>query len=404
MKQQERRVRAVRLRGHGLIGACSVAAAMAATLIATPSTAAPAQSTAGAITASVVPQSTLSVMRAAALDRTTFGDLAASPTRMSASAASAAASAPTEGSFVSYAGRVYRIVGGAPFYVSSWTPFGGKKKVTAISTAQWTSLRAYAKDGTFVRAMPGGAVYRIVAAAPFYVSTWTAFGGKQTTTDIDAADITYAGHSAPWWGVYNFTLDWDGVVNGVKGRSSVFVKGGQTGRIYKMVGGAPIYVQSWTPYGSGHTTITVDQNAIDRAGQTGNYRFVLKHPLDGWVIKDEMRNDYATAGGASVYVATPSLVTGITPSLVAWNDINRTSNAAPFNNLLYRPLSPTYVHTIQNNKIYQVLNGVPHKLTSWSYVGGVKPYAEVDQVAVDKAGTGGVYNHLLPVGAPVAAP
>ncbi len=171
-----------------------------------------------------------------------------------------------------------------------------------------------------------------------------------------------------------------------------------------MVGGAPVYVMQWDAYGGAHATITIDQNAIDRAGQAGNYRFVHKHPMNGWPISDEMRNVYLIAGAAAVYVATPKVVAGITPSRVAWNDINRNHNTAPYDNVLYRPLSPTYVRGVQSGEVYQVVNAVPHFLPSWSYVGGAKEYVNIDQVAIDRAGTTGMYLHLLPVGAPVPAP
>ncbi len=409
MRQQESHVRAVRLRRHGLIGACSVAATMAATLIATPSTAAPTQNTANYATssqASPASQQALSLMRKAASSRATIGDLANGRTRMSATSVTpnATVTLPAEGSFVSYQNKAYRIVGGATLYVSSWTPFGGKQKVTAITTAQWNALRVMPKDGTFVRAMPGGSIYRVVAGAPIYVSTWAAFGGPQARLDIDAADVTHAGQDAPWDGLSSQTLDFDGVLDGNPTGPSVFVKGGQTGQIYKMVGGSPVYVQSWAAYGGAHAYTVVDQNAIDNAGQAGNYRFVLKHPMNDWPIRDGQGKFYVIAGGAPIYLPTASLMDGITPSLVASNDLGQMTSAAPYDNLLFRPLSPTYLRGVQSGSVYQVLDGVPHYLASWSYVGGTQTRVDVDQLAIDNAGTGGAYNHLLPLGTPVPAP
>ncbi len=315
-----------------------------------------------------------------------------------AGAVSAAASAPAEGSFVSYNHRIFRIVGGAPLYVSSWTPFGGTKPVRAITESQYLATSQYPRDGTFVRAMPGASFFRFVAGAPIYVSTWTAFGGRQTATDIDANDIARAGGVFPWDGVWNMTLDWDGSDGG----PAVFVKGGQTGRVYKMVGGAPVYVRSWTPYGGRKSTVTIDQNAIDRAGGTNSYRFVRKHPLDGWLIRARQSGrTFVVAGGASIYVSNTNLITGVTPSPMDQVLIERTDNTAPWDNLLFRPVNHTYVKAIQNGAVYQVTWGVPHHVLHWSDVGGVQPNTAIDKTAIDNAGKTGVWAHLLAVGSDV---
>src|SRR5206468_3317062 len=46
----------------------------------------------------------------------------------------------SDGSFVTYQGATYEIVGHAPVYVSSWSAVGGTHPTTALSDAGWNTL------------------------------------------------------------------------------------------------------------------------------------------------------------------------------------------------------------------------------------------------------------------------
>ena len=96
-----------------------------------------------------------------------------------------------DGTFVSYNGRTYRLAGGAPLYVHSWSPFGGAQPTIALTTAQWQALKPLPADGTFIRATATGKVYRIAGGAPVYVPSWSAFGEPQPTVTIDRWDIQH---------------------------------------------------------------------------------------------------------------------------------------------------------------------------------------------------------------------
>ena len=92
----------------------------------------------------------------------------------------------SDGSFVSAPdGRVYRVAGGAPIYVSSWNAVGGPQPVTNISFQQLDAMRPVPADGTFIRTSQDGAVYRVAGGAPIYVSTWDTYGGPQPSVDVD---------------------------------------------------------------------------------------------------------------------------------------------------------------------------------------------------------------------------
>lgn len=98
---------------------------------------------------------------------------------------------PGEGSFVQVSGlpQIYRVAGGAPLYVSSWAPFGGPQPVSVISQQQFDALRPVPADGTFISTLQDGRVYRVAGGAPLYVSSWSAFGGPQPSVGVDQWDV-----------------------------------------------------------------------------------------------------------------------------------------------------------------------------------------------------------------------
>lgn len=100
-----------------------------------------------------------------------------------------------DGTFVQEAGsaNTYRVAGGAPLLVTSWTPYGGPQSVTTLSSQQFAQLRAHPADGTFVQTTTELA-YRFAGGAPFAVSSWSVFGGTQPYVVVDEWDIQNAGN------------------------------------------------------------------------------------------------------------------------------------------------------------------------------------------------------------------
>ncbi|MDQ6776948.1 MAG: DUF1906 domain-containing protein, partial [Actinomycetota bacterium] len=95
----------------------------------------------------------------------------------------------TDGTFVSYAGKTYRLAGGAPLYVHSWAAFGGPQPTITLTQAQWNALSAVPANGTFIQATGTNKIYRIAGGAPVYVPDWSAFGAAQPVVVIDRWDI-----------------------------------------------------------------------------------------------------------------------------------------------------------------------------------------------------------------------
>ena len=107
---------------------------------------------------------------------------------------------PKPGAFVTVreTGEVYRLVGKAPVFVSTWTAFGGVSATHLLSSTSLASLPAIPADGTFIRGAQRGEVYRIAGGAPILVTSWTAMGGVQPYTTVDQTAIDKAGAGGRW--------------------------------------------------------------------------------------------------------------------------------------------------------------------------------------------------------------
>jgi hypothetical protein len=133
----------------------------------------------------------------------------------------------------------------------------------------------------------------------------------------------------------------------------------------------------------GGVTINIDNNNVDAAvapsslAAEGAFVSVAGSP-----------QVYRIAGGAPVYVSSWESV-GLPPQPV------QTLSPTQFDSLPFRPKTGTFVVGHASGQIYRVAKGIASHVPSWTPYGGPKPTVTVDQAALDNAGTGGVWNHLL---------
>jgi hypothetical protein len=291
------------------------------------------------------------------------------------------------GDFVRRTGdsAVYRVAGGAPIYVHSWAPFHGPQPVKVISVAQFAALRGVPTDGTYITATGSGEVYRIVYGAPVYVSRWSHFGGTRPTVLVDAAAITNAGHSGVWLHLRAKVPD---------GR---FIVSTGTNQVFKIAGGAPVYVSSWAAVGGAKAVQRVDQDAITNAGHSGRWSHLNNQPRSGTYLSVNGSSAiYRVAGGAPLYVASfGGLDGGKVPVQVDNQAVNHSGQAGPWAHLGRYPANGTFLTGVPGGRVYRVLSGHARYVPSWAPYGGPRPTVRINQVTVDRAGTGGVFNHLL---------
>ncbi|WP_188317103.1 CHAP domain-containing protein [Solihabitans fulvus] len=291
----------------------------------------------------------------------------------------------TDGAFVRDAdtSAVYRIVGGAPVYVSTWDGFGGAQPATNLSHSAILALPQYPRDGTFVVGTSRGEVYRFAGGAPLYVSTWSAFGGPQAVTAVDQAAIDNAGGIDVWSHVRATPAD------------GTFVAGVVRHEVYRFAGGAPLYVSTWSVFGSPQPTVGVDDAALDNAGSGGVWNHVNAVPADGTLVNGSPTGQvYRFAGGAPLYVSSWSAIGGPQPSTtVDQAALDNAGGASPWGHAHFYPADGTLVDT-QDGRVWQVLAHVAHYVHSWDEVGGPKPTTHIDLADITNAGQSGVWSHL----------
>ncbi|MDX6590323.1 MAG: hypothetical protein QOI84_1597 [Solirubrobacterales bacterium] len=164
-----------------------------------------------------------------------------------------------EGDFISARGKGgdYRLVGGAPVYVSDWSRFGGPRPVLSISRRRFGRLRAYPANGTFVTA--GGHPYRVAGGAPIAIGSWARIGGREAATRIDVAALERAGGPGRWSHLRAFP------------RVHTILRAGPSGHLFTVRAGVPHPIAAVS---SNRTPVIVDPAAIARAGEPGIWRFL----------------------------------------------------------------------------------------------------------------------------------
>ena len=289
---------------------------------------------------------------------------------------------------VAETGEVYVVAGGAPLYVSTWAAFGGAKPVVTIGQAVLNSLPHYPADGTLIKGGQTGEVYVVAGGAPIYVSTWAALGGSKPVVTVDQVAIDQAGGS--------------GRLSHMRSRPAdgTLIKGGQTGEVYVVAGGAPIYVSTWAALGGSKPVVTVDQVAIDQAGGSGRLSHMRSRPADGTLIKGGQTGEvYVVAGGAPIYVSTWAALGGSKPVVtVDQVAIDQAGGSGRLSHMRYRPADGTFIKGGQTGRVYRVdVAGVARYVPTWTPYGGPQPVVTVDQVSIDNAGSGGRWNHIAGV-------
>jgi surface antigen len=164
-----------------------------------------------------------------------------------------------EGDFVSAPGEggAYRVVGGAPVYVSRWSSFGGPHPVLSIGRRRFDRLRPYPTNGTFVTA--GGHPYRIAGGAPIAIGSWARVGGRRPAVRIDAAALANAGEPGRWSHLRRLPRD------------HTILRAGPFGRLYLVRAGVPHSIPALP---AGRVVVVVDPAAIANAGSPGKWRFL----------------------------------------------------------------------------------------------------------------------------------
>ncbi|MFJ8436112.1 hypothetical protein ACIQ9P_32905 [Kitasatospora sp. NPDC094019] len=217
---------------------------------------------------------------------------------------------PADGTALAAGTGIYVVAGGAPIYVSDFSHVPGIAQRTVVDPAAldragtggaFNHLRTVPVDGTAIAGGVNGGVYVIAGGAPVYVSDFSHVPGIAQRTVVDETAVDLAGSG----GVYNHlrAVPADGT----------FLNDGTTGQVYRVAGGAPIAVTDWANVGGFQSYTTVDTNALGLAGSnTTSYSHLRRTPADGTVLRGYTTGKlYTVQGGHPTPTTTGQPVTSV---------------------------------------------------------------------------------------------
>jgi hypothetical protein len=265
----------------------------------------------------------------------------------------------------------------------------------AVAAAGTTSgrfrhLRQFPMDGARFQGGKSNEAYIVAGGAPIYVTSWDNVGGAPTLAlpKVDDAVINAAGTASGRYGHLR-KLPADGT----------FVQGAVSHEAYVIAGGAPIYITNWDRVGGAPTTpiAAVDDAALNTSGAaSGRYSHVNPQPADGTFVVGTSGQVYRIQGGAPIYVSTWSVFTAEEKALPVTKVDQAVLDSANASDHRYKHLSMLPADGTKllgsSGKRYVVNAGKP---LSYSGSEAFPPTAKVDQYAIDNAGGTGPLAHLL---------
>ena len=198
----------------------------------------------------------------------------------------------SDGAFVVHAGSVFRLAGGAPVYVSSFTPFGGYQPYVTLSDAQWASLRTVPRDGTYLRDPVSGKIYRVAGGSALYVTSCApaALAGCGTHVEVDPAAIANAGAGGPW----------DHLAATIADSTMIRVAdGAKAGLVARAAGGSLLWLTDCGPLGGCPGIVDVNEPTFDAYGTAHGT------PADGTVVEGAPSGQTRYYGGGVCRVTQP---------------------------------------------------------------------------------------------------
>jgi len=200
-------------------------------------------------------------------------------------------------------------------------------------------------NGSFVRAAENGRVYRMLGRAPLWLSSC-----------VD--------------GCVGLTNTTQSVINALPKvpTDGTFLRAAETGRVYRVVGGAPLWLSSCLDRCAG--LVNVNQRTVDTLDH------LRAHPAGGAFLRAvETRRVYRVAGGAPLWLSS---CVDRCAGLVNLNQ--RTVDT--LDHLRAYPGDGTLLRAVQTGRVYQVANGSPARLAKCPAQGCIA-MVNVDQWTVD---------------------
>jgi hypothetical protein len=156
--------------------------------------------------------------------------------------------------------------------------------------------------------------------------------------------------------------------------NGAFVRVVESGEVYHIAGGAPLYISSFAPFGGPQPTQSIT------ASHLATLRAV---PANGTYLRDlDNGRVYSVDFGAPIYVAGWASVGGAQPTIgVTDSTIANAGVAGRWSHLLAVP-TDGFLRDVVSGAVYRVASGHPYYVPSWAPYGGAQPWANASGASI----------------------
>ena len=202
---------------------------------------------------------------------------------------------PSNGTFIRDpgSGQIWVVAGGAPLAVASCSNLSGcpnPVEIDPYAVAALDHLNAVPSNGTFIRDPASGDIWVVAGGAPLFVSSCANLSGCPNPVNIDPYAVDALDHlnAVPSNGTFLETT---------------------SGSIYRVAGGSPFAVSSWSVFGGQQPYVTIDEWDIDNIANPAAHMNAV--PANGTIVEGLPSDSYwsFTGGQRSPSSANPSATT-----------------------------------------------------------------------------------------------
>lgn len=153
------------------------------------------------------------------------------------------------------------------------------------------------------------------------------------------------------------------------------------GSVFIVAGGAPLYLSNWAAVGGPKPGVGIDKAAVDNAGAGVPWDHLRATPANGTILDASGGGVFIVAGGAPLYLSSWSAIGGPKPGVAVdeW-DVDNTANPAA--HLRQYPTDGTLLAS-SSGAVYVVAGGAPLYVSNWTTIGGPQPSVAMDQWDID---------------------
>ncbi|MFN8074852.1 MAG: hypothetical protein U0Q15_05445 [Kineosporiaceae bacterium] len=234
---------------------------------------------------------------------------------------------PANGSFIGdvHSSAAYRIAGGAPLQMNDWNTYTDAQKASAVEVDTrnftGTNLLPYPADGTMISDKDSSRAWVVAGGAAITLFDWAPYSTAQKASAVEID--TYALDIAGTPGSHLRATPANGTF------ISAVTPTTNARKTFRIIGGAPLYVASTTPYGT-PKVITVNEAAVLNAGTTTVPTLTL-YPANGTLLQTTTGTKYQISNGRALpYTGTTTIPTTNTIDTAT---ITNAGGAYPYNHL-----------------------------------------------------------------------